>query len=212
MPIIVPVRRQRIVAPGLAVVGGAIGTAALFDDRFPDANGTNLHGKAPNPGPGNAWSVHSGAAEVLDGMLATVSGGGTTGMTASADMGAANVTVECDILATTADALQVIAGRLTDANNCWWASLYQVGNEVSIYELNGGGLTQRAVVSLAITANVTYRMRAVFNGNSITVYVDGVEQTSYGSASFQNTATRFGVRLPGFTSLKQVDNYLVTAL
>lgn len=79
--------------------------------------------------------------------------------------------------------------RGTDDNNRWIVRCDQAGGTVKLFEKNAGVETQRATASQTFPNTVTRRIAARFNGNTIYMDVDGAAKGSYGSASFQNTAT-----------------------
>lgn len=84
--------------------------------------------------------------------------------------------------------------RYTNNNNWWAVLLSDVGNKISIYEMNAGTLTERANTSVTITGGTEYTVVVVLNGQTITAYLNNTTKVSYGSAALNQTEKVHGLR------------------
>jgi hypothetical protein len=184
--------------------------ATVLQDDFSDANGTNISGKALDVG-GN-WTVLSGTWRVQGG-LAEINETSGAFRKIHADAGAADVTAQVDFAIPAGTGAGGLILRSTDDINNWWVYASSFGDTIKLYEYNAGGLTERATAAHDFSAATTYEIKAELSGNNIEVFIDDVSKFSYGSASFQNTATRFGLisyRDDADFDLVTFDNFLVT--
>jgi hypothetical protein len=83
--------------------------------------------------------------------------------------------------------------RFTDLDNYWFVNI-ETGTVARLIERSGGSNTDRGSGAISMTDSVEYPIRVVAAGASITVYVDGVEEVTYGSAATGLAATRVGFR------------------
>jgi hypothetical protein len=184
--------------------------ATILQDDFSDADGTNISGKALDVG--GTWTVLSGTWRTQGGICEQTALAATFDKIV-ADCGESDVTVEVD--ATTHATLASIAAlvcRSSNNTNNWWVYLSSANNTIKIYQFEAGSLTERASAAFTVAASTTYNIKAVTSGNTITAYIDDVEKCNYGSATFQNTETEFGIlTVRDNASFGQVtfDNFLV---
>lgn len=176
---------------------GNVGSSYLLRDLFAGADGTNLTSHAMDVGPG--WTAGAGAI--------TLSGNKATGNASGnywADSAQANVTASLDVVLSTGVAGDLIL-RATDNNNFWLLEPYN--DAFVLYEKNAGSFTIRA--STAVSTAGSHTIQAVCSGSTIAATFDGGNQISYGSATFNQTATRHGIS-DGGVSNTAMDNFQVT--
>jgi hypothetical protein len=193
-----------------AVLAVGFGRGLLILDEFTAVNGTNLSGRAPSPinTPGNAYAVAGTATWTIQSNQAIKTGGGSQNLVI-VNAGIANATLICDVTVGNSAERQGLAVRATDTNNFWiigWSN----ANTIQIVERTAGVASIRASASLTLTAGTTHEFRAVCNGATITVYVDGVQQVTYGSATAHQSVTNHGL-YAGSTALPAWDNFRITA-
>lgn len=150
----------------------------LLIDAFNDADGTPLTDHTMDLGPGwnvsgAAWTIESNAAEITAGASAF----------AWADAGASDVTITTTVAIDGTNGTGIV-GRLSDVNNLW---VYYYGN---LYERNAGVYTVRASGG---NPNVGDSLSMECTGTNIAVKINGVTVCSYGSATFNQTATNHGL-------------------
>lgn len=174
----------------IAVLSGGI-PGRLYDD-FNNPNGIVLNGKRLKKGGtwttvlgvGATWDVQNGRARLLK-------GSGSRDF-AWAEANVSEGTVECTVNAGVG-CTPGVSGRVTDENNQWDIRFHPGGSTFSIFERNASVFTERAFVSVASTAGTDNKVKAVFSGTTITATLNGGSEISYGSASFNQTATKFGL-------------------
>lgn len=107
---------------------------------------------------------------------------------------AADSWIEFNWLPNTGETLNIIFRR-SDASNYWTVRCSNGGSTTKIIEVNAGVETERA--SVATTWNAAqFRVVVELRGTSIRVYRNKALLTSYGSATFNQTAT--GAEITGF--------------
>lgn len=204
----------------LGAGGGASQVApTLILDNFADTNGVLLtdHVIAPTNTPATAWANLVGTQDIQSNRatLKTITGA-ICG--AVVDAGEADVTVSgiINIGSTIVDDHYGTGFilRATDLNNLWWCVIRRIDTNFSLYERNASVDTVRATIDFTPTVNTEYALEVVCSGNTITATLDGANQIQYASATFQNTATLFGIRhlvlnLP--VTKPYVDTFQVTA-
>jgi hypothetical protein len=84
------------------------------------------------------------------------------------------------------------SSAVNSAANFWFVRTEANNNIVRLFEVNGGGWTERGNWSGTINSGQLYEIRVVTSGNSIQVYVEGTLRISY-SSSFNATATVAGI-------------------
>lgn len=176
----------------LCPAAGGGGPTTLISDAFTDTDGTNLsaHSISPTNTPATSWSILSGAFDI-NSNRARQTGTGT--IVAVVDAGQADVTISCVLRMLSTSDSPAIAFRCSDASNFWIATLVG-GATFDLYEYNAATLTQRATTPFVHTINTNYTLQVVLSGTSITATVDGGNQITYGSATFNQTATKHGLR------------------
>lgn len=202
--------RAPLQAP-LASVGG---TRTLILDQFTDTTGVALesHTIAPTNTPATVWSRIDGHFDIqanqANGDLGPIVVYGVY----VTDPGTADVTIQCDITPIAAPGRQCVTGRLTDANNNWRIGVRGDGsNSFEILERNAGVQTVRATVTVTITPGVTYTLKAIFSGSTITATINGGNQISYNSATLNQTVTKFGIDTGTGVTGTRYDNFKVTS-
>lgn len=86
-----------------------------------------------------------------------------------------------------------IVARATDDQNFWWLVLEDDAGtgQVWIVERNAGANVVRASAVATITGD--HSLTLTCSGNELRGFLDGVQVVQYLSATFNNTATRFGL-------------------
>ena len=185
---------------------------AFLRHSFSQANGTNLNAAAFDVGP-TAWTIGAGTWEVNAGAGRKTATDATL-QAISAEAGRSDVVVEVDVVPATSS-YGGIVGRLVDASNYWLVQFDEalaVGNSLTIHDVVAGAATSRAGCGAGdgFANGVSARMRAVFNGNLIQAWVNGTLPVFYASATFQATATKFGIL--GFTINVPFSRFRVSSL
>lgn len=171
----------------------------LFFDTFTDTNGTDVITTPHIPdidSVGNGW-LRTGGVWTINNNEVTKNIGGGTGRQLYADCGSADCTITCDVTISTSGNVDLpgVAFRLTDTNNFWKVILNRVSNFFTIIERNGGSDVTRAnLTGVTITAGVTFAVRVILSGQSITATLDGANQISYGLASLNETVQNHGLQ------------------
>lgn len=176
------------------------GSGFLLRDRFPDGDGTNLSGKALEVG--GTWAV-SGTWNVTNNQ-ARKTASAATWEYATADAGSA--TVDVRVTCVTANVNGGAVARYTDDDNNWSIRVAS-GTTLELYEKNAGSFTLRG--SAAVSPGATHTARLVCSGTTITAYIDATS-VIYGSATFNQTATRCGVWQNSAGANDQFDDFQVT--
>lgn len=178
----------------------------LIRATFTAANGTSLDAYTPERGGtatehGGDWSIDTNTA--MD----------TTGVgqdLVSWDAGKANVTLEVDLITPAAGAFDAgVCMRVTDGDNNWIVACTQ-GSNLRIFQEAATVFTERANGAFTWNNATTYRLKVVCQGTTISAYVDGVLIASYASATFNQSATRFGLRENTPANQCRFDNFRVT--
>src|SRR6516225_4035965 len=126
--------------------------------------------------------------------------------------------VTCDITrrkSGTAERDPDIVFRWTDANNFWLVRVTSAGNALELAEMAGGVYTVHVSQSYAFAAGTSYSLKVIASGTTITVYVNGVQQISYGNATTDLSATKVGLFLGAANAMSATctwDNFMVSAV
>jgi len=187
----------------------------LLRDTFTGADGTNLTAHTMEKGAG--WTVtcpfriQSSRCQ----KNATTNTSAAFGDIIHADAGASNGTVQGDIILAGSGSWTLgLALRVTDINNCWLlAAGLSALDKFEISEVSAGTSVIRASATFAFVAGQSYTFKAVLSGQTITGYINGVQQLQYASAASNQSATRMGLvcYYDGATWLsRDFDNFLVT--
>lgn len=167
----------------------------LFQATFTGANGTNLSGYSPEVG--DIGTLLAGTRfEIQGNQAASVDSAATTRAMAFEPID----TLVSDIVLTgSAKHSNGYTGffvRGTDINNSWWIVMAggAFTQEVRIFKREGGSLTSLANQNAANNTSTLYPFSITANGQSISLnWNSGGASISYNSASFQETATQFGL-------------------
>lgn len=201
MPYPVAAARGHISDPGQVI---------LILDQFTAADTTDINGRTPAPTntPGNNWAVIGGtAAWSVQGNKAAATGGGVENWLA-VDSADADVTVSADITVINTSEVQGISLRIADSTH-YWVLYWTNGDVLYLVERDGGGSSVRASAALVLVDGNTYEFKAVLLGTTITGFVDGIQQLTYGSATSGQTNTKHGLYAGGNGSVRW-DNFKVT--
>ncbi len=191
-----------------------------LQDAFTDADGTALTSHTMNVGGG--WTAVNGTLKILSNK-ATPNSDADDDMAVS-NAGIANVTLTCDITPQRQFAIWEddpdIVLRYSDSTHLWvvhFVAAPSGGTTVTLNFNNGSAAntyTQVANAAPNMNAGTTYSIRCECQGAVISVYVSEVLAIQYTSATFNQTATKFGLRLghAGTVTTKCTwDNFLVQA-
>jgi hypothetical protein len=198
-------RAKNLLVLGQVSGGGGAPALDYLLDTFTGANGTLLG--AHETDTGQDWTVVSNNFEITSNQ-ARVKGtsSGDVCMAVLESPFGADVTVEAHFTRNNVSGYeQAILGRYVDANNHWKVRSAFAGNGFQIIQVEGGSETIRAFSNTLSDAGVEYLIRAVFSGNSI-IATFGASTIQYLSASFQNTATKFGIKMQHHVTAGQKDD------
>ena len=198
---------------------GPADTAAsgpTLQDTFTDTNGVSLDAHTPDIIPAGGWTEHTGDWDIQSNRADPSAVNGQVDR-ASADSTLSDFTIEATThvgQAATSEKVGLI-GRQSDATNFWmlWLERLAGADKWSIYDCVAGVYTQRATNTPTASQNTDFTQKGVFNGATIDAYLDGGSQITYASASFNQTATKVGLRskLDGaVTNNNYVDDLTVT--
>jgi hypothetical protein len=168
----------------------------LLKDTFTGANGTLIQNHTMNQGLG--WSVLSGSWALNNGQLNLTDTGANYDKVV-ADAGRPDVTTSATFTTGNAAGAPGVFGlvlRATDNCDCWMAVV--VNNQLHLWVDTGGThgydlVDAVAPVTVPVQPNSTCTIKAVTSGSTITVYVNGVQYIQYTGATFNQTATKFGL-------------------
>jgi hypothetical protein len=169
----------------------AYSTSTIFTylslSRFQGTNGTAIASYTPDLGP--SWtSVNAGLKLSSNTLVGTTSNDDNF---AFVDVGQANVTHTCVFTYASGDGQSpIFRGRQSNPSNCWL--VYNNGTQWILGSIISSSFTPVATFSQTLTNGQSYSVDIIYLGNTITVYIDGIQRLSYASASFNNTATQFG--------------------
>lgn len=163
-------------------------------DNFVDTNGTLLTAHTMNLGAG--WSFGIGSFEIESNSAVAMSQ--ADGEVCFADANAANCTLTCNCTGYVVAGQSSYCGvacRYTDSNN-FWLVYCDIGDSLLVlYKVQGGVYTLAATGSANLNSGEAFGLKVVCSGNTITVYAGATAVITYTSASFNATATKFGLRL-----------------
>lgn len=195
-----------------AGAGGAAASPLLILDQFTDTNGTEItsHTIAPTNVPAASWASDGDAISVdIQSNKAKMEGSATTNVLKVIPCAQADVTISGDVTIIANASRQGLALRESNSTNFWKVCVRQTSNLFELVEFNANTNTVRASTSVTLTAGVSYALAAVAAGASISATLDGANGISYGSATFNQTATRHGI-FSGTALGVQWDNFQVT--
>lgn len=178
------------------------GISQIFYDSFTGNNNTNIASRLPDIG--NNWVANVGLATIQSNKA---KGGGTGNTNYSAEMNAADCTLQVDLDINTGESVFLgFSFRVTDSANRWIAIRDIAGGLWAIYSIASGASTLRT--SLSEAASGLKVISLVLSGNNITFKVDGIEKLTY-SSSYLATNTKHGIQF-GASTLSTFDNFTVT--
>lgn len=155
---------------------------------FDAPNSTSLDAITPEVGGG--WTEHIGDFDIQSNKAEA---DGTVQSQATVDSLLANCIIDCAIVIDDTTVAHGILIRYIDNNNFWFF-LYDNFPEVRLIQRELGGNTVRATTVIAALGDGTiHDFRAITDGNNIDCFLDGGDKTAYASATFNNTATRYGI-------------------
>lgn len=182
----------------------------LFYDSFTDIANTLLTAHTPDIAVAGGWTFQAGKSfsiTATNRAVATV-----VQSLAWANVNQSAVTVTDTISDLDTNNNRGVAVRLSDANNYWRIDLAN-GTTFRIVQIQGGGPIVRASLGVVYASGATGDFRVVTAGNTITAYVainGGAENMiSYGAATFNNTATRYGIYSQTINTKDIHDNFKV---
>lgn len=172
----------------------AAGPTTLIEDAFTDTDATALssHTIAPTNTPAASWASDSGAMDINGNKARTTTlASGLVQYRANA--GVSDCVVSVDVTPVGASVLGMSLRRNSAVNQWVLVALEGIaGNLFRLYE-QATGYTLRASTAVTVTAGVTYALRATLNGTSIVGTLNGTNEISFSSASYQ-TETNHGIR------------------
>ena len=192
--------------------GGIVGGPLVFD-TFTDTDGTLLTAHTPDvDSVGSGWSLLENSFEI-DGNRVKATGIGSR--TAAIETNESDISISyiARYLITGGETAAVF--RLTDVNNYWMFFVTNNTDLMVIFERNGGGFTNRASVAVTVANNTDYAIAGTANGQSLSCTFDGANEITYSSASFNETATKCGIRDSGTVGSdddQRHDDFTVSAL
>lgn len=178
----------------------------LLLDRFTDTDGTSLDLHRADVG-GVCWTENQGDFEIASNRARAVAA--ASQQIATAECRRADVTLTCDLIPAASGSPGVVL-RYTNTLNFWYLRASEAGNTFALVEVNAGVFTTRATTAVAIVAGVTYALRVVTSGTTITATLDGGSQITWPSAALNSTVTRHGIT-DADAAASSIDNFLVTA-
>jgi len=172
-------------------------------DTFTDSDSTSLDAHTMDVGSG--WTEEVGFTILSNYADSDTASDGA----AHTETNISDLFLEATIMTSSGNGAIII--RLTDNDNFWIIDLYRVSNESVIYEKNEGVYTARASASQSIASGK--RVAIIANGSTISAVYDNGNKVSYSSATFNQTATKHGLRSgTGSGSNLQYDNFAVYPL
>ncbi|MGB8648864.1 MAG: hypothetical protein WCF84_26745 [Anaerolineae bacterium] len=167
------------------IVAGAV---TLILDQCTDTDGTPIasHAIGPTNVPATSWQSLTGTGVTIQSNKASTSGG--VAELHVCDPGKADIDYSTDW--TASGGQSGVALRCTDASNYWrvWRGIG--ATNINLDEVNATVVTNRGTA--AASGNGT--IRVVASGATITVYWNGTSMFSYTSATFNQGATKAGLR------------------
>jgi len=189
--------------------------SVIFSDTFTDTDSTAIGSHDPDVGGGvGAWVMQGvQAIEIQSNKAKYLSGSGFA--FAAADTSDADVQVEVDIaIPNAANYSYGVVVRLADVSNYWLIDVVRVssGNPgMRLIRVESAGLNvENEDTNVGAVSGTTVNVRVVCSGNTITGYLDDVQKVTYGSASFQSTATKHGISVyADYDNTGTFDNFSV---
>lgn len=166
-------------------------TAFPANDTFTDMDGTSLDAHTMDAG--NGWTEYAADWSITSNR-ATYTRSTDGEAVAATNVGVADVTVRSVVRQSAGNGRSMgVAGRLTDVDNYWLASINVDGPHVDLHEKNAAVFTLRGRATVQLAPDTDHELVATFDAATITVTVGGAGVT-YESATSNQAATRFGPR------------------
>lgn len=159
-------------------------------DTFTAANGTTLAARVPDyNGAGAAWSVLTGGFDIQ------------SNEANSTGVGLSQAVIESQrALAVVKATVKIATGgfvglyvRVTDTSNGWYVLLRDDTSLFTLVERNAGVDTVRASTAFNPTPGTPALIVVTMQGQTIKATLDGANEISYTSASFNQSATKHGL-------------------
>lgn len=187
---------NRWVGSGKTVIrrqsGGTVAPVTLILDQFTDTDATALesHTIAPTNTPAASWASDSGAMDINGNKArGTVLAGGLISYVCNS--GVSDGVVSADVTPVASGVTGLVLRRNSNVND--WTLIIDVDADLfRLYE-HTTGFTLRASTAATIVVGNTYALSATLSGTSIVATVDGANQISFSSSTYQ-TDTRHGLR------------------
>lgn len=181
----------------------------LVRDTFTISNGVLINSRSPDIDVvGGGWIFDAGS---FSGSSSKAVAGSAQSL-AVINSGQADVTVADRMTVLDNTNNRGIALRRTSATNYWRIDLAN-GTLYRIVQIQAGSPIVRASAAVSYSVGASANLRVVASGNTITAYVSingGAETSiSYGSATFNNTATYHGIYSQTATTNDFHDNFEV---
>lgn len=168
--------------------------AYLLYDNFVEAADTVLPSHTPDKDSvGAGWAVHNGVwtVRVATEDLICASAGGD--VECEIDVGTPNHVVEVE-LTLGGGTIGVLIGRWTDANNQLALVLFEGTDTITLYRIQGGGVTQLDTAGIVLAVGTPYRLRLTVGSDNVAHgFVDDVELVSSGDVIGAGLGTRIGL-------------------
>lgn len=189
-------------ALGLPFSGGRVKKRVVFDtfDRPDNATGIG------NAETGQLWTYPS-TAWGIQGNQAYPTSAQSTNL-ALIESGVSDCEVSSDVILGSTDG---ICCRATDGGNYVVARIAISSGGLGLFKIVSGTATQLGVYNFGAVAGNTYNIKIISNGASLKVLLDGVERIS-ATDSFNQTATKHGLRVASGSAGVKYDNFMVETL
>lgn len=161
-------------------------TNFTLQDTFSRPDSTSSLGTADT---GQVWSALAGVWGISSGRAYMVTQAGDT--MAAIDCGKADIDLSCDV---TVNGKPGVMFRCQDANNTLMM-FYNTGNGIQLYRKISGTYTLMGTTAITIGSGAVSTWRIVATGQTITLYVGGVQQLQVTNANYLLTATKVGIRI-----------------
>lgn len=182
-----------------------IGPTLLIHDTFTDVNGAlPAHTIAPVNTPGTSWTAVRGTGwQIVSNEVSETAGNGDPGIVA-VDTGITDMDVRARCKKGSAGDVGIFARQNASSG---WLLRIDGANSVELVEVNSPAFTVRDSAVFVLNNATYYELRIVCSGNTITGYIDGVEQVTFTSATF-NGQTGAGLET-FFNTSSRMDDFKV---
>lgn len=106
----------------------------------------------------------------------------------------ADGTFEADIYVDATGAAYGLTFRGSDNDNLFYFGLSESAQVVYLFRREAGVFNQIEAFNVTLAVGNTYNLRAVCSGGNVVCSIDGVEAFNYSNVTFNQTATKVGVR------------------